>query len=265
MRMVDTSELISAFRSVGLTDGQVVMVHSDLSRIGWIVGAKTRIAVIQAYWEAIFSIIGKCGTLVTLACTESVGRKHIPYDHLHSPSEQGVFSEFIREMPGSVRSVHPLFSLVSIGRDANTICGNDISPTGFGHGSSFHMLRELDARILCVGVDLSAMTFVHHVEQSYGVPYGYTKEWEVPILYDGKPIDRRYFAFVRYLNSGIEYDFSRLQDMLLKKKLAQVSRLGLSRIWSVRANDVFKVGIEQLKLDPFFFLFSHPQSEPWKL
>ena len=51
----------------------------------------------------------------------------------------------------------------------------------------------------------------------------------------------------------------------LKNKLAQVSRLGLSRIWSVRANDVFKVGIEQLKLDPFFFLFSHPQSEPWKL
>lgn len=115
-----------------------------------------------------------------------------------------------------------------------------------------------------MGVDLLAMTFVHHVEQTFGVPYGYTKEWSAPVLCEGKPVDRRFFAFVRYLNAGIEYDFSRLQDDLRNRGLAQTTRLGYGNVWGVRMRDVFHVGMERLSEDPFYFLAGPPTREPWR-
>jgi aminoglycoside 3-N-acetyltransferase len=264
MKMIDPSEIAAALRGVGLAEGDTAMVHSDLSRIGWIRGVKTRDAILDAYFEAFFDVIGADGTLVTLACTESYARHETPFDHAESPSEQGVFSEYIRTRPGAVRSMHPLFSVAAVGRRAERVCGAAVAPTGFGHHSPFHGLREVDARILCIGVDLRAMTFVHHIEQTYGVPYGYTKEWEAPVLRGGQPDDGRYFAFVRYLGAGIDYDFSRFQETLLASGLAKTTPLGYGGVWAVKASDVFDTGIEQLKRDPFFFLAAAPTGEPWK-
>ena len=73
-----------------------------------------------------------------------------------------------------------------------------------------------------------------------------------------------FFAFVRYLNAGINYNFSKMQNLLLTRGLAKKAPLGLGSVWAVSARDVFDLGIEQLKKDPFFFLDQTPTRQPWK-
>jgi hypothetical protein len=55
-----------------------------------------------------------------------------------------------------------------------------------------------------------------------------------------------------------------MQNLLLMRGLAKKAPLGLGSVWAVSARDVFDVGIEQLKKDPFFFLDQTPNSQPWK-
>ena len=264
VKFIETSDVSNAIREIGVSERETVFVHSDISRIGWIKSAKTREQVTHAYVDAIVDVIGPDGNLMALSCTESFARNARPYDHETSPSEQGSLSEFIRTRPNALRSLHPLFSVTAIGPDAEQLCGEGVGATGFGHGSPFQRLREADGWILCIGVDLKAMTFVHHVEQTYGVPYGYTKEWTAPITKSGAPVTQRFFAFVRYLNAGIEYDFTRLQNDLMDNGLAKTSGLGYGGVWCARARSVFDFTIAQLKKDPFYLLKAPPTSEPWK-
>lgn len=264
MITVEPAEISASLKAIGLKAGGVALFHSDISRIGWTTGSRDRMEVLRAYHDAILDVIGPEGTIATLSCTESYARENRPYDHETSRSEQGNYSEFIRSMPNAIRSMHPLFSVSAVGRLASRLCADDIAPTGFGHGSPFQRLHETDARIICMGVDLKAMTFVHHIEQTYGVPYGYTKEWTAPVTRSGEIATQRFFAFVRYLGAGVNYDFSRLQDELLELGLARSARVGFGGVWGVRARDVFDLGMRRLKEDPFYFLEEPPLSEPWK-
>ena len=264
MRAITKKEIQIALDNVGISNGQMIMVHSDLTRIGWVANANSRIDILEFYFKSIMDQIGPEGTVVVLTCTESFARDGVAFHHEESPSEQGVLSEFIRTKDNSVRSMHPLFSVAALGVKSELICGAGICNTGFGYGSPFHKLYETDAKILCIGVDLLSMTFIHHVEQMYGVPYGYTKEWDNQVYRSGKISKERFFAFVRYLDAGIDYNFSEMQELLLKIGLAKTSPLGLGAVWAVSARDVFDIGIEQLKKDPFFFLDQAPKAQPWK-
>lgn len=264
MKFVDPADLSNSLRQMGIEKGHTVLIHADISRLGWMKSANGREDVLRTYLQAILEVLGPEGTLAALSCTESYARHNRPYDHESSPSEQGILSEFVRTQPGAVRSLHPLFSVAALGRNAERLCQDDLSPTGFGHGSPFQRLRELDAWILCLGVDLKAMTFVHHVEQTFGVPYGYTKEWCAPVIKSGKPVARRFFAFVRYLGAGIDYDFSRLQNDLMANGLAESRKVGYGAVWCTRARAVFDFTMDQLRDEPFYLLKHPPSGEPWK-
>ena len=252
MRAITENEFKTALADVGISNGQIIMVHSDLTRIGWVTNAKSRTDFLDFYFKSLLRQVGPEGTLVVLTCTESFARDNVPFNYEQSPSEQGVLSEFIRNKKGTIRSLHPLFSVAAYGAKSQRICGTGICNTAFGYGSPFQKLYEMDAQILCIGVDLLSITFVHHVEQMYGVPYGYTKEWDNKVYRGGKISNERFFAFVRYLDSDINYNFSKMQNLLLENGLAKKSPLGLGAIWSVSARD------------PFFFLDRVPRKQPWK-
>lgn len=263
MKTVSRNSILDALHAVGVRPGDVLMLHSDLTRLGLFEGAKSAEETLAGYYEALRKAVGPEGTLVALSCTESWARKGTPFVYEDSPSEQGVLSEYIRTRPEAVRSLHPLFSVCAVGKHAHDICA-DASPSAFGYDSPFERMRRYDARILCLGVDLLAMTFVHHVEQTFGVPYSYTKEWSAPVYKNGGKLDRRFFAFVRYLESGVDYDFTRLQELLFAEGKAAKAFLGYGFCSSVKCNDVFETIMDRLQSDIFFLLRTAPDREPWK-
>ena len=263
MKTVTRNDIAAAFAAVGIRPGDTLMLHSDIARIGPVAGAKDRNGLLDAWLGGIRDALGAGGTLVVLTSTEAYARSNTPFIYEESPSEQGVLADHVRQQPGALRSMHPLFSLTALGPGADAICAG-VAPTGYGHESPFDRLHRENAWIACLGVDLLAMSFTHHIEQMFGVPYGYTKEWRAPIWRASERIDRRFFAFVRYLDAGVEYDFTRFQSLMLERGAAHKATLGYGTLHAVRAKDAFAIGVEQLKQDIFFFLEAPPAEEPWR-
>ena len=47
MRAITKTEIKTALDEVGITNGQTIMVHSDLTRIGWVANANSRIDILE--------------------------------------------------------------------------------------------------------------------------------------------------------------------------------------------------------------------------
>jgi aminoglycoside 3-N-acetyltransferase len=150
------------------------------------------------------------------------------YDVASSPSTVGVLGERLRRMPGVVRTADPMVSAAIRGALppswASTLL--QIGDTDcFGARSIFAYLREIDARLLFLGVGFGYCTFVHHVEQRLRVPYRSFKDF-TGVVRDGDLAVRttaRYF--VRDLDADVESFFGPLGDALLESGAARRATL----------------------------------------
>jgi aminoglycoside 3-N-acetyltransferase len=167
-------------------------------------------------------------------------------------------------MPERVRSCNPLQSIAAIGQHAEALCGSD-SLSGYGVTSPWHRLRILQGKLLFFGVGLQPMTYIHYVEQQYGVPHMYCKVYTTPVVKSGTPIPGNPISAVRYLDYGIEYDLSRFQSLLTSKGILKTAQLGRTTIHAISAQDVFDVAVECLDKDPYFFLKAPPKFIPGKI
>ena len=63
LQPISKSELIKDFRAMGVKAGMNLMIHSSLSKMGWVIGGA------QTVVSALTDIIGKEGTIVMPAAT----------------------------------------------------------------------------------------------------------------------------------------------------------------------------------------------------
>ena len=130
----------------------------------------------------------------------------------------GAFTEFFRHRPGVWRSVDPMFSVAvlgSLGAEWDQQLRTPGDSDCFGPTSIFARLAELDAKLLCWGTDIQALTFVHHAEQVIGVPYRYKKEFP-GVVRAPEPLDVVASYNVRRLERGTEVWLHPLASELLR-------------------------------------------------
>ena len=152
-------------REIGLKKNDAVIVHSSLSRIGYIErGADT---LINAFLE----VIGKDGLLVMPAFSSlqfDEKRKTYIFDVKNTPAYTGSAPETFRKRDGVKRSISPTHSLIAFGKKAawfvkcHEKCDNP-----YAKESPFQKLVELDAKIFLIGVDQLANSSIHIVEDTY--------------------------------------------------------------------------------------------------
>lgn len=124
--------LAAKLQECGLAEGQTVLVHMAMSKLGWVVGGP------EAVILALLTAVGKSGTIMMVTNSNNntdpsewqhpsvpkawwqLIRDHTPaYNPLTTPSrELGVVPELFRTWPGAVRSEHPAFSLTALGSNA---------------------------------------------------------------------------------------------------------------------------------------------------
>ena len=121
--MLKNTVFQEVLRGAGLRDGDVVHVQSDIRRIGPVEGGANRSDFLDFYLRNFSHVIGESGTLSVFTPFLDFGRIGAPFDLQESSSQAGVFSEHIRGLPGSIRSLHPITSLTSVGLEANIITG----------------------------------------------------------------------------------------------------------------------------------------------
>jgi aminoglycoside 3-N-acetyltransferase len=191
--------LAADLRLLGVAAGDVMLVHSSLSALGWVAGGAS--AVI----EALLSAVGPAGTIVMPAQSgqlsdpvnwrdppvppewiETLRAETPPFDRLATPTRQmGEIAELFRTQPGALRSNHPTSSFSALGPKAALITDGHQLESPLGERSPLMRLYELEARVLLLGVGFECCTALHLAEQ-WAWPTMDPERSGSPIMVDGQ-------------------------------------------------------------------------------
>ena len=203
---VTPSALSRDLRKLGLKPGMTVVVHTSLSRLGWVPGGA------QGVIEALMTVITDKGTLVMPTHTghltdpsswvappvprawwKTIRKEMPPYDPALTPTRQmGVVAETFRKHPDARRSTHPHVSFAALGPNAERIVGEHPLGSMFGERSPLARLYDLDAHVLLAGVTHANNTCIHLGETRAEFPTKQRVEEGAPMVVDGK---RRWVTF----------------------------------------------------------------------
>jgi aminoglycoside 3-N-acetyltransferase len=160
-RPLSEKEFISVLQNrMGIKQGSVVFIHSSVDTLNIDFS-------VYRLLEILLETVGKDGTLVfpawhfTIRAEDYLTKGQV-FDVRRSPSALGLLSELARRHPAAIRSVHPINSIVAIGKHALEIVGE--------HGTSVYPCDETspyfkiighNGIIAGLGVDTNFLSFVH--------------------------------------------------------------------------------------------------------
>jgi aminoglycoside 3-N-acetyltransferase len=173
------ASLAEQFTACGLAAGQTVVVHSSMSKIGYVVGGPETVI------RALLTVLTPEGTLVmpthTSANTDPghweappvpeewwpIIREHTPaFDSRITPTrEMGRIPELFRTWPGALRSNHPITSFAAMGKEASYVIETHPLEDEFGEESPVGKVYALDGSILLLGVGHDNNTSLHLAER----------------------------------------------------------------------------------------------------
>jgi aminoglycoside 3-N-acetyltransferase len=244
------SEVGIALQKAGVENGDCILLHSDVGVFGK-TATLDREYFLGAICREIRQAVGETGTVIMPAFSYSFCDRKI-FDIEESPSTVGILTEFFRKQPGVVRTKHPIFSAAVCGARQEYFL--DIGKDAFGNDSFFGKLRQVQGKLVFFGVGLAACTYLHHIEQMYGINYRYMKTFTGQVRSGNHLYDDVATFFVRDLERIVELDVTRLETYLLENGIMRVIRLGMGNIAVVDAQKLFAVTCELLDQDPYYLL-----------
>lgn len=255
---ITMGRLVDDLRALGLQDGDVVLVHSSLSGLGWVEGGAA--TVIDALVEA----VGPGGTVLfpTLTGTEQDGPEHPPTIELaRTPCWTGMIPETARRRPEAVRSVHPTHSVSAIGARADAYAtGHEASRTPCDARSPYARLMDEGGKILLLGgVTHESNTTLHALEEMAEVPYHLQDEETdgIVILPDGRRVVVRTLLHLwRW-----EREFTKVGPYLEQAGVSITGPVGASASTLVSASGLRDVILPLLRDDPLFLLSPDARAE----
>lgn len=165
-QLVKEPEILMSLSEAGIKTGDVLMVHSSLSKIGNVEGGAETVI------NALMKTVETEGTLL-MPSFPAIGfnyeylKKDPLFDVLHAPSKMGIISETIRKLPGVKRSLHPTDPVCVIGSDAEYFVKDHFNQlTPYNKNSPFYKLIERNGKILLIGTDLETVTNFHTPEDA---------------------------------------------------------------------------------------------------
>lgn len=173
---IDT--LTKQLYSLGIQHGDSLIVHSSLSKMGWIAGGE------QAVVEALMKVVTPKGTIVMPAQStansepsywslppvpkawQQLVRDTLPaYDpHLTPIRGMGKIAECFLKHPLTIRSSHPAHSFMAWGKNAENWMSSHPLEDSFGLTSPLGKIYQTSAKIVLIGVDYDSCTALHLAE-----------------------------------------------------------------------------------------------------
>ena len=249
---------LKALNSLKLRKNKHYLLHVSLIGTGLISDVAPE-KLCQFIYSSLLKKVPRGSTIYTLSPDYNYAKKNTPFslNAENISKEIGSFSKYLFSLKKSYRSNNPIFNLCSVGPSAKEISNNG-SPTAFGTNSVWNKLFKKNCEMIFIGCDLSVCTFIRYIEFNFGVPYLYNKYFSVPVKKNNKILNFFSISPLRYLNSNIDYDTRKFQKILTRKKLLIFSKSRDFKIMKLSTASAFKVGIEELSKNAFFFLKKKP-------
>lgn len=248
--IVTQSHIIEQLKEIGLKSGDVVMLHSSLSKMGYVEGGARTVI------DSILKVIGDDGTLV-MPSFPAIG---FNYDYVMmnpvfdislTPSKMGIITEVFRKMKQVKRSLHPTDSVCALGKQAEYLTKDHIYQlTPYNQNSPFYRLCELKAKIILIGVDLNSLTNFHTLEDA--IP-----DFEYPVyhqtLFDTQLIDESAKTLVMKTKVHNPVFSKKRKCNDFTKPFTDAGfmisfKIGLANCFSIEADKLHKWMIENYKL-----------------
>lgn len=232
MNTVDT--IYNDLLNLGVKGGDILLVHSSLSSIGWVCGAT------QAVLIALKRVISENGTLVMPAHSGAISDpaewenppvpktwiqpiyENMPaFDVNLTPTRgMGHIAELFRTLPQVFRSNHPQVSFAAWGQFANDIIINHKLTPQFGMESPLGKMYLLNAKVLFLGVGYDSCTCFHLAE---------ALNEKMPIKRSGAAIienNKRIWKWFEDFDYNSVIDFERIGNLFEKTNNVRIGKVG---------------------------------------
>ncbi len=242
--MLTFDDLKREFRELGVEQGDSLLVHSSYKSFGGVEGGP------QTVIDALLDVLGEEGTLImpTFNFDFCKGK---PWDVRNTPSHMGILTELVRQDPRSKRVFHPIYSFAIIGRHADFLT-RERYKSSYGENSVFAKLRQLDGKIMVVGLSYNdSMTFFHHVEEMEGVDYRYMKEFTGLVTdEEGNTYEDTFTMLVRDIERGVHTMVDPMGALMEEAGVIQVRKIGEAKVSLMNANEVYEFTAREMRRDP---------------
>jgi aminoglycoside 3-N-acetyltransferase len=237
-------DLTREFIALGLQAGDIVLVHSSYKSLGGVEGGP------QTVIDALLDVLTPEGTLIMPTFNFNFNKGE-PWDVLNTPSHMGAITELVRTNPASRRVFHPFYSFAILGKLKDELTRVRYKDS-YGVDSIFMQLRKLNAKIMIIGLSYThSMTFFHHVEQMEGVDYRFIKEFTGEVTDEtGRTYTDTFTMLVRNIDKGVLTEVDPMGEVLEKRGVVAIRRIGEADVKLMNANDVYRVTAEEMKKDP---------------
>jgi aminoglycoside 3-N-acetyltransferase len=160
-------ELKNDLIKMGIVEGDTVLVHSSLSKIGYVSGGPSTII------DALISVVGQSGHIL-MPNSPNAGlqleyiRDLMCFDVNNDASKLGAITEAFRTYQGAIRSEHPTEPVSCFGPNAKSFTKDHFGNlTPYNKNSPFYKVSERKGKILYIGVTFdNAGTNLHTLEDA---------------------------------------------------------------------------------------------------
>jgi aminoglycoside 3-N-acetyltransferase len=261
--MYSTEELANDFRKLGINTADIVMLHASVRAVGEVAGGPDHIHL------ALKSVLTSEGTLMMYASCpryyDEMGRGNLTKDQereireklpafdpltARSARDNGTLVEFLRTYPGSRVNGH-VARFVFWGKQTEHLISRQPWNYALGWDSALERFLMLDGKIVLLGSDHDALTFLHYVEHIANIPGKRIARYEVPLMVNSC---RVWLPIEEFDTSGDgvhpnwpDRFFAKIVDSLLIKTKNQGTRVGNAMAYLLRARDLFDFALPLMK------------------
>lgn len=262
--MLDVKKSIEeVLKKIGIEEGDIVLIHSDSTAIKKITGLQWA-RVLNLINDCFINMIGESGTLIVPTFNWDFC-KGKTYSHKTTPSQVGMFSNYVLFNKNSIRSLHPIYSFAGIGPAAKDIFSN-ISKSSYGKNSVFHKLHQKNAKIISFCIDPNIMgrgyttTFIHYVEQMKSIDYRFIKHFSGTVNLGDIEYDDIFDLYVRFKDDPVELDGKKILHQLLNtRKLKREFIDDIYPVSQISCNDLYDEIMKMLYEAPYSLLQNPPK------
>lgn len=251
--MLEKESLVNQFQSLGICDGDVVLIRAALSKVGVLSGGPS--IVLEALKEA----VGKSGTVVALGFSKLYFRSNMNPEYAFTsdaPSNAGAIAKIFMRDGDCERSCHPTNSFLAIGPEASSIlAAHDAKSKSY---SPMNQLLKLDAKMVVIGCVGSSpgFTTVHLAQENLGLT---SKSWFSGLFGQYYYSEGKCTRYIKKDFGGCSAGFNKFYHEYLAKECLRIGYVGEAYSMAINCRDAYDIEYIKLKENNTYHLCDNPR------